>query len=257
MLLLCLAGMLTACVSDDGLFTENTEGTAYGRMDLSLSTATSPRQTRATLSNSAAQNFLVTVYQFDEVVRGPQTLGTIDMTFPVGGGYAVYVENCTAADAESANSGWGQKHLTGKADGLRINLGETTTVKVNMSVFNASLCVIIDSSVSTYFNKSFTLTITDGDRTLVWNYDNAGKVENGTSTNGQVAFFNLGTDGTREISYTIRAEGDSETMEKSGTVTLNTGKNTPVKIISPTGGLSVEIDTDKDIFYEEHDVTLE
>lgn len=252
----CFMGMLTACTSESGLEVQTGQDSAEGKMALAFTGSAPTRGTTTTISPEEAKTFLITVSQGGTVVRGPQTLGTMDMRFPVGGGYLVYAVSCTEADAEANNNRWGQKRFVGTSEEFRIDKGKTTTVSVGMSVDNASLCVIINPSLSNYFKKSCTISVTEGDRTLVWNYDNAGKVVDGQTIDGQVAYFNVGDEGTRTISYTIKAVSDDKSIEKTGTVTLSRAKNSRLNLAYDSGFFNLTVNVNEEDLYVDSKLTV-
>ena len=252
----CFMGMLTACTSESGLEVQTGQDSAEGKMALAFTGSAPTRGTTTTISPEEAKTFLITVSKGGTVVRGPQTLGTMDMRFPVGMGYSVYAESCTEADAEANNNRWGQKRFIGISEDFEINKGQTTEVSVGMSVDNASLCVIINPSLSNYFKKSCTISVTEGDRTLVWNYDNAGKVVDGQTIDGQVAYFNVGDEGTRTISYTIKAVSDDKTIEKTGTVTLSRAKNSRLNLAYDSGFFNLTVNVNEEDLYVDSKLTV-
>lgn len=252
----CFMGMLTACTSESGLEVQTGQDSAEGKMALAFTGSAPTRGTTTTISPEEAKTFLITVSQGGTVVRGPQTLGTMDMRFPVGQGYSVYAESCTEADAEANNNRWGQKRFVGTSEEFGINKGQTTEVSVGMSVDNASLCVIINPSLSNYFKKSCTISVTEGDRTLVWNYDNAGKVVDGQTIDGQVAYFNVGDEGTRTISYTIKAVSDDKTIEKTGTITLSRAKNSRLNLAYNSGFFNLTVNVNEEDLYVDSKLTV-
>ena len=252
----CFMSMMSACTSESGLEVQNGQNNAEGKMALTFTGTAPTRSSTTTISPEEAKTFLITVSQGETVVRGPQTLGTMDMRFPVGQGYTVYAESCTEADAENNNTRWGQKRFVGTSDQFGINKGETTKVSVGMSVDNASFCVIIQPSLSNYFKNSCTISITEGDRTLEWNYDNAGKVMDGQTLDGQVAYFNIGSEGSRTITYTIKAVSDDKTIEKTGTVTLSRAKNSRLNLAYDSGFFNLTVNVNEENLYVDSELTL-
>ena len=253
---ICFLSLMNACTSEEGLGIEAGQQDEDGKIELAFTGTAPTRSTTTTISPEEAKNFLITVTQGEGIIRGPQTLGTMDMRFPVGGGYLVYAESCTEADAEANNNRWGQKRFVGTSEEFRIDKGKTTTVSVGMSVDNASLCVIINPSLSNYFKKSCTISVTEGDRTLVWNYDNAGKVVDGQTIDGQVAYFNVGDEGTRTISYTIKAVSDDKTIEKTGSVTLSRAKNSRLNLAYDSGFFNLTVNVNEENLYVESKLTV-
>lgn len=229
------------------------ENEEYG--DIVVAFGKDTRSSTTVISPEEAQNFLITVSQGDAVVRGPQTLGTMNMRFPVGQGYTVYAESCTETDAEMNNNYWGQKRFVGLSDPFGINKGETTTVQVGMKVDNAAMCVVINPSLANYFKQSCTITLTEADRGLQWNYENAGKVEDGVTTDGQIAYFNIDETGVRTIAYTIRAVADDKVKTMEGTLQLSKAKMSRLNLAYDSGFFTLEVTVDDTDLYVDNDWT--
>lgn len=246
---------LTACLGQDDFMQGNTQE-AYGSMELSFEGKSATRSTTTTISSGEAKNFLVTVSQGGEVVRGPQTLGTMNMRFPVGQDYTVYAESCTEADAESNNNFWGQKRFVGTSAPFSVKKGETTPVRVGMSVDNSAMCVVIQPSLANYFKNSCTISLSEADRGLVWNYDNAGRVEDDETIDGQIAYFNIGEAGTRTINYTINAVADDKTITKEGTITLTRAKMSRLNLAYESGFFTLTLNVSEEDIYVGSQLTV-
>ena len=233
----------------EGFWPEEKPVEEYGEIALDFSGKT--RATTTTISPEEANNFLITVTQGDAVVRGPQTLGTMNMRFPVGQGYKVFAESCSADDAELSNNFWGKKRFTGESEEFGINKGETTKASVGMSVDNAALCVVIGNALVNYFKISCTISVVEGNRTLEWNYDNAGKVENGVVSDGQIAYFNVDETGTRTIRYSIKAHAEGNITDNEGTVTLTRAKMSRLRLEYESGQYSLVVSVNQeDLFVD-------
>jgi hypothetical protein len=180
----------------------------------------------------------------------------MNMRFPVGQGYKVYAESCTEADAERNNNQWGQKRFVGTSDEFGISKGQTTTARVGMTVDNAAMCVVINPSLENYFKESCTITLSEVDRNLCWTYDNAGKVEDGVANDGQIAYFNVGEEGTRQITYTIVAVADSKTITKEGTITLTRAKMSRLNLAYESGFFDLTVDLSEEELYIDSDLTV-
>lgn len=254
MILSVAAGMCSCLGQDD--FMQNAENADFGKIELSFTGKNETRSSTTTISPEEAKNFLITVSQGGQVVRGPQTLGTMNMRFPVGQGYKVYAESCTEADAERNNNQWGQKRFVGTSDEFGISKGETTTARVGMTVDNAAMCVVINPSLENYFKESCTITLSEVDRNLCWTYDNAGKVEDGVAVDGQIAYFNVGEEGTRQITYTIVAVADSKTITKEGTITLTRAKMSRLNLAYESGFFELTVDLSEEELYIDSDLTV-
>lgn len=254
-MILSVATGMCSCLGQDD-FMQNAENADFGKIELSFTGKNETRSSTTTISPEEAKNFLITVSQGGQVVRGPQTLGTMNMRFPVGQGYKVYAESCTEADAERNNNQWGQKRFVGTSEEFGISKGETTTARVGMSVDNAAMCVVINPSLENYFKESCTITLSEVDRNLCWTYDNAGKVEDGVANDGQIAYFNVGEEGTRQITYTIVAVADSKTITKEGTITLTRAKMSRLNLAYESGFFDLTVDLSEEELYIDSDLTV-
>lgn len=243
---LLLTTSLTACMNQDD-FIQQEDGNEVGSIELSFGANT--RSTTTTISPEEANNFLVTITKSGEIVRGPQTLGTLNTRLPAGQDYKVYAESCTEADAELMNNHWGQKRFVGNSDVFGINKGETTKVRVGMSVDNAAMCVVIHPSLANYFKNSCTITLSEPNRALQWNYENAGKVENGETTDGQIAYFNIDETGSREVEYTIEASSDNQTITKTGTMKLSRAKMSRLNLAYDSGFFTLTLSVNEEDLY--------
>lgn len=252
-----VAVCLVSCSRQDDLV-QGTDATEYG--DLEVLFGGSTRSTTTTISPEEAKNFLITVSQGsgedETIIRGPQTLGTMNMRFPVGQGYAVYAESCTETDAEQNNNQWGQKRFVGKSEPFGVYKGQTTKVNVGMKVENSALCVVVHPSLANYFKTSCTVSLTNEDRGLVWNYDNAGRVEDGETTDGQIAYFNIDETGSRTIKYTINAVAGDRTITKEGSITLARAKMSRLNLAYNSGFFTLTIDINQEDLYEESDIVV-
>lgn len=250
---LLLVISLTACMNQDD-FIQQEDGNEVGSIELSFGAST--RSTTTTISPEEANNFLVTITKSGEIVRGPQTLGTLNTRLPVGQDYKVYAESCTEADAELMNNHWGQKRFVGNSDVFGINKGETTKVRVGMSVDNAAMCVVIHPSLANYFKNSCTITLSETNRALQWNYDNAGKIENGVTTDGQIAYFNIDETGVREVEYTIEASSDNQTITKTGTMRLSRAKMSRLNLAYDSGFFSLTLSVNEEDLYVDNQLVV-
>lgn len=246
--------LASSCLNTDDIWKDKEPAVEYGNVELSFNGTT--RATTTTISPEEAKNFLITVTQGDRILRGPQTLGTMSMKFPVGQGYKVFAESCNEQEAETGNDNWGQKRFTGSSAEFGINKGETTKASVGMKVANAAVCVIIDPSLANYFRKSCTLNITEGERELHWNYDNAGKDVDGVITDGQIAYFNVDESGQRTIRYSITASAEGNITDKEGTLTLNRAKMSRLKLKYDSGAFSLTVSVNEDNLYVDNTITV-
>lgn len=252
--LLLATFLFASCLNLKDFWPEEPSTEEYGNIELDFSAQT--RATTTTISKEEAQNFLITVTQGGAVVRGPQTLATMNLRFPVGQGYQVFAENCNEHDAEYSNDQWGQKRFTGISEEFGVNKGETTKAGVGMSVSNAALCMVIGPSLVNYFKTSCTISVTDGNRTLEWNYDIAGKDENGVVTDGKIAYFNIDETGSRTLRYTIKASAEGNITDMEGTLTLTRAKMSRLRLDFESGNYTFNVSVNQDNLYVDESLSV-
>ena len=221
--------LLAACVGENDIpsnlvgqqeTTDNAAADSMGRFELTLTGERATRATTTVISKEEAELFLVTLYKGSDIVRTTTYLKDINTSLSAGYGYRVFAESVSEQTAITSNDGWGQRRYAGTSASFAIKAGEVTPVNVGCSVANAGFEVIFDESVSEYFTTSYSVTITDGERTLVFDAASGGSKVDGNITPGRIAYFNLDAEGSHTISYTIRAVGP-KTVEKSGTIDLS------------------------------------
>jgi 8-oxo-dGTP diphosphatase len=146
-------------------------------LELSLGSAT--RATSTVISKEEADNYWVTVYKGQEICREKTRLKDLETRLSAGYGYVVEAESCLEPEAESANNGWGQRRYTGQSASFAIKPGETTKVGVGCTVANAGVEVVFDETMAHHFTTSYSVTITEGERTIVFDKLTGGKREAG------------------------------------------------------------------------------
>lgn len=223
--------LFVACVGEDAIpsngtgtprqpSTEETSADSIGYFQLTLTGERDTRATQTVITKEEADNFLVTIYKGSDIVRARTRLKDVNTSLSAGYGYRVFAENVTEETAITSNDGWGQRRYAGNSASFAIKAGQTTPVNVGCSVANAGFEVNFDETVAEYFTTSYSITIHDGDRILVFNSQTGGSIVSGNITQGRIAYFNLDAEGHHTITYTIRAEGP-KTIEKSGTLDLS------------------------------------
>lgn len=186
-----------------------------GSFELTLTGERQTRSTTTTISKEQADNFLITIYKGSDVYRETTFLKNMNTRLPAGYGYTIYAESCGEATAESSNDGWGERRYTGLSAPFAVKAGQTTPVSVNCSVANAGIEIVFDKTVSTYFTGGFQVSITDGNRNIVFDRYTGGLSSNENVTqDSQTAYFNVGEDGTRTITYSIHAESPHKTLDR-------------------------------------------
>lgn len=130
--------------------------------------------------------------------------------------YVLTAENCTEAEAESADKGWGQARVYGQ-EAFAVATGETKTVTVNCGLVNSSVEVRFSDFVESIFpTYSIKLHATDApDRSLT--FDESNRLY-------RKAYFNVGETG-RELTYTINLPVPYNGGAYTGTLTLSPSKS--------------------------------
>lgn len=245
----CCLVLLTGCLMDACSAdipetpvpsTDDTE--QWGTLELSLGSAT--RATSTVISKEEADNYWVTVYKGEGIIREKTRLRDLNTRLSAGYGYVVEAESCLEPEAESANDGWGQRRYAGRSSSFAIKPGETTKVGVGCTVANAGVEVVFDETMEHHFTTSYRVTITEGERTIVFDELTGGKREGGVITPGSVAYYNVDESGTRTLTYTIEAYGEGKQLVKTDNMTVRKSKISRLTLIFIPGtfGLDVTID---------------
>lgn len=248
---LLTAFLLGACSAD---ITETTippidDTEQWGTLELSLGSAT--RATSTVISKEEADNYWVTVYKGQDISRETTRLRDLNKRLSAGYGYIVEAESCLEPEAESANNGWGQRRYAGQSASFAIKPGETTKVGVGCTVANAGVEVVFDETMAHHFTTSYSVTITEGERTIVFDEHTGGKREAGVITPGSVAYYNVDDSGTRTLTYTIEAYGIGKRLVKTATMVVTKAKISRLTLIFIPGTLDLDIAIDQeDIFVE-------
>lgn len=226
---------------------------SLGSFELTLTGERQTRATQTTITKEQADNFLITIYKGGDLYRETTLLKNVNKNLSAGYGYTIHAENCSADDAESQPTVWGQRRYFGVSAPFAIKAGQTTAVGVSCSVANAGVEIVFEKSVCDYFTMGYSVTITEGSRTIVFDADSGGRSEGGTITReSQIAYFNVGEDGTRQITYHIHAESARKTLDKDVSLTLKKALVNRVKIDYEMSTFSFDITVDEeDIFLDE------
>lgn len=202
--LLFVSVLLTGCVTEmDNLRPVSSKGSFT--LGLSTDTLAVEVETRAgrDLTDAEKELFTVCLVQEDETIWSIPfaNISLADRTQPTGTGYVVSAESCTAAEAESANDGWGQRRYWGESKTFDIKANENTDVSVECRMANAGLCVDFEESFTSFFTEGYTVTIVDN-RDLEFN----------KNTTGKVAYYNVGSDGTHNVRLLVNASAGWDGM---------------------------------------------
>jgi len=225
-----------------------------GSFELTLTGEHQTRATTTTITKEQADNFLVTIYKGSDVYRETALLKNMNTRLPAGYGYSVFAESCSAATAESSNDGWGERRYSGTSAQFAVKAGQTTPVSINCSVANAGVEVVFDKTVSTYFTGGFQVRITEGSRNIVFDRYTGGLSADGTTTqDSQIAYFNVGEDGTRTITYHIHAVSPRKTLDRDVEITLTRKSIFRIRINYEMSTFSLNITVDEEeLFIDEN-----
>lgn len=249
-----------ACASDSGLDVVTDTEEEVGEVQVALSAETETRASTSTISPEEANLFLITAYKGGEWMRGPVTLGSMDKRFPAGGGYTLTAESCTESDAETGNSGWGQKRFTGASAEFSVVKGGTTKVTIPMSVANGAMCVVASNALKEFYTKACTVQLTEAGRGLTWTYGNMGTVVDeatGEAADGQIAYFNIPESGTRTLHYTVTAENEYKSTVSEGDLTLEVAKMKRLTLTYSPSFFTLQITVDDEALFLDSDIIIE
>lgn len=223
-LIIICSVLLASCSEKDFDFPTPGENEEMGSFELTL---TGERQTRATstISKEQADNFLVTIYKGSDVYRQTDLLKNINTRLSAGYGYTIHVESCNEATAESSNDGWGEPRYVGTSAPFSVKAGQTTHVSVHCTGTNAGFDVVFDKTFSSYFTDGFQVSVTEGNRNLVFDHYSGGLSDgDNIYQDSQVSYFNVGETGSRTITYHIHAVSPRKTLDRDVEITLNKGR---------------------------------
>ncbi len=254
---LLLLPLFAACsLSEDVEIAPTPDDEAMGTLEIALTRAAT-RATTTVITKEEADNFLVTIFKGSDVVRETVRLKDLNSSLSAGYGYTVKAENCSDAEAESANEGWGQRHFAGTSASFAIKAGQTTKVDVGCSVVNAGMEVVFyEAFISNY--TTYSLTIVDGDRTIVFDSETGGYSDGNNIREGRTAYFNVGADETRTVTYHIEATGTTN-VSQTGTMTLTKAKKSRINLkpSDEIGHFGVEVTIDDTFSLDAEDVIVD
>ena len=219
----------------------------WGTLEVALGATT--RATSTVISKEEADNYWVTIYKGLDVSRETTRLKDLNTRLSAGYGYTVQAENCLETEAEAANNGWGQRRFLGVSPSFAIKPGETTKVGVGCTVANAGVEIVFDETILEHFTTSYSVTITEGDRMVVFDEVTGGKREGEVIMPGDIAYYNVDDSGTRTLTYKIEAYGVGKRLVKTATMVVTKAKISRLTLIFIPGTLDLDIAIDQeDIF---------
>lgn len=242
-------GLFSACVGDVELPAAEKGSFSLGIVNGDLTVEVETRAAHELTAVEAA-DYTVILTEGDETVWSKRYADIVDAdrTQPLGSGYRVSAENCSEAEAESLNDGWGCLRNAGTSDAFAIVSGEITPVQVLCSMANAGLCVMFDETFTNYFSE-YAVT-TDDRRALKFNAGNAAEFDsNHQLTRGSIAYYNTDESGTCQVSVIISASaGWDGTVRLTRQLSLPKGRITRLRVrltgSEPTeGNIGLSINT--------------
>lgn len=248
-LALLTAYLLGACSADipESNIPSTDDIEQWGTLELTLGSTT--RATSTVISKEEADNYWVTIYKGQDLIREKTRLKDLNARLSAGLGYVVEAESCLEPEAESANNGWGQRRYAGQSASFAIKPGETTKVGVGCTVVNAGVEVVFDETMAHHFTTSYSVTITEGERTIVFDEQTGGKREAGVITSGKVAYYNVDESDTRTLTYTIEAYGEGKRLVKTDNMTMRKSKISRLTLVFVPGTLGLDVTIDQtDLF---------
>lgn len=249
---LVATAMLSSCTADEDFIEESN----LGKVVFSLESNSTTRATTTTLSKEEAGEFWITIFKGSDVSKVKTQLKDLDNKLSAGNGYTATAENCDEPTALSANEGWGQRRFYGVSDLFSIKIGEVTKVGIPCSVANTGVEVVFDESVPNYFTTSYKVTVTDGNRSMIFDSVTGGSTVAGETTYGNTAYFNVSNDGTCNVTYSIEAYSDNLRLVKSRTITLKKATISRLNLTFVPGTYELDIQVQNEDMYIEQNVEI-
>lgn len=230
------------------------EDELWGTLELAVDNVT--RATSTIISKEEAENYWVTVYKGEEVCRELTRLKDLNTRLSAGYGYMVKAENCLESEAETANDAWGQRRYAGLSSSFAIKPGETTKVGVGCTVINAGVEVVFDETMSHHFTTSYHVTITAGERIIVFDEQTGGKREGDVITPSRVAYYNVPDGDTRTLTYKIEAYGEGKRLVKTATMEVTKAKISRLTLVFIPGTLGLDVTIDQTDLFVSQDIEI-
>lgn len=235
--LLPLMGLLSfvSCTNDEDPLLSN----ETGEIRFSVVDTTAVEVTTKALPSFNVNEFTVNLSRGNESIFTNRKYGDIageTITCSASEDYVLTAESCTEAEAESANSGWGQARVYGETH-FAVAANDSTEVTVSCGLANTSVEVdFSDYITSTYETYSVEVHATDASgRTFTFDERNHGF---------KTAYFNVGKEG-REIQLTVnlpyfeKPYTKTQTLDPSASYTFTIKATGEEKDETVTLGISV------------------
>lgn len=249
-----LTFLLVGCMAESDPFQIPEIQEGEGRIAVCI-TADSKMQTRAgkALTDEQKDQYLITIkqgniYHVDAKVLSQLT--TADLIVPAGYGYTVTAESCSASDAESQPTIYGQPRLVGTSSTFPVVKDETSTVNVLCTPANAGVTVIANDEIFNEVFSDYVMTVRLGSRELTFTPGN-------TST---VGYYNVSATQGINLTYSLTAtrRENGETASVSSTVVLQKGRITQLSLRStPKGTIQLGITYDDSFITEDIEMVID
>ena len=213
------------------------------------------------LTDVEASGYQMTLTLAGETLWGPKAFGDItdrDCTQPAGTGYVVSGNNCTAEEAESANSGWGLPHYSGQSESFEVRDGQKTQVEVKCRMQNAGFCVVFDKTFTDRFPTTYAVTTNDA-RGLRFDDGNAAVFEGNTLQSGAIAYYNMDADGKHTVSLIVTGANEWDRVRLEKDLHMEPGKiyRLLVRVGGENGKVGLSITYDSEFELEENEIVVE
>ena len=232
--ILPLMGLLSfvSCTNDEDPVLSN----ATGEIRFSVVDTTAVEiTTKAPFSNLDKNEFKVNLTHGNKSYLSNRRYGDIagtSITCSAGEGYLLTAVSCTEAEAESANSGWGQARVYGEKS-FAVVAGETDTVTVECGLVNSSVDVDFSDFIkSTYKEYSVEVHTDEPYRSFTFNKANH---------NVKTAYYNVGESG-RTLYCTVNLPGFEKPFRDTVEMVPSRSYKLMVKVIGEAGDMSASLD---------------
>ncbi|MBR4645073.1 MAG: DUF4493 domain-containing protein [Bacteroidaceae bacterium] len=246
------AFLMIGCQAENDPFDLPVEQEGTGRIALHI-TADGKMQTRApkTLTDEQKNQYLITirqgnVYYVDAKVLSQ--LATTDLTVPAGYGYMVMAESCSASDAISKPTIYGQPRLVGTSATFPVVKDETSTANVLCTPANAGVMVTAADETFNEIFSDYVMTVSLGSRELTFTPENA----------SIVGYYNVSSTANLSYSLTATRRENGETASVSSTAVLQQGRITQLSLRStPKGTITLGITYDDTFVTEDIEMVID
>lgn len=253
LILALLTFLLGGCMAESDPFQIPETQDGEGRIAVYI-TADNKMQTRAgnMLSDEQRNQYLITIKQGNVLHVDTKVLSqltTADLTVPAGYGYTVMAENCSASDAESKPTEYGQPRLVGTSAPFAVAKNETSRADVLCTPVNAGITVIANDETFNEIFSDYEMTVRLGSRELTFTSANA----------STIGYYNVPTSGAN-LSYALTAtrRENGETASTESTAFLQQGRITQLTLRStPKGTIQLGITYDDTFITEDIEMVID